>query len=59
MVLDQLEVPLGLCNCCAYKVFGLTMTHQCRTCHVWDNMLWLTRKDQQEPLEEEELLGVC
>ncbi len=59
MVLNRQEVPLGLCNCCAYKVFGCTMAHQCRSCHVRDGILRLIRKDQGEPIQGDELLGVC
>ncbi len=59
MVLNRQEVPLGLCNCCAYKVFGCTMAHQCQSCHVRDGILRLIRKEQGGPVEGEELLGVC
>ncbi len=59
IALNKLEMLLGLCNCCAYKVFGCTTALQCRTCHVRNGIVKLTRQEKREPVEGEELLGVC
>ncbi len=59
IALNKLEMLLGLCNCCTYKVFGCMMAHQCRSCHVRSGILKLTQKESREPVEGEELLGLC
>ncbi len=59
IALNKLEMLLGLCNCCTYKEFGYTMTHHCRNCHVRFGILKLTQKEMREPVDGEELLGLC
>jgi hypothetical protein len=59
IALNKLEMLLGLCNCCTYKVFGCTSAHQCRSCHVRNGILKLTKQSKREPVDGEELLGVC
>jgi len=59
IALNKVEMLLGLCNCCSYKVFGCTAEHQCRACHVRNGILRITRREKREPVEGEELLGVC
>ncbi len=60
IALNKLEMLLALCNCCAYKVIGFTAAHHCRSCHVRGGIMKLTAKQpKREPVEGEELLGVC
>ncbi len=59
IALNKLDMLLGLCNCCTHKVFGCTMAQQCGSCHVKNGILKLTQQPKREPVEGEELLGVC
>jgi hypothetical protein len=59
IMLKKLDMLLGLCNCCTNKVFGQMMARHCRTCHVRNGIVRLTRRETREPVESEELLGVC
>jgi hypothetical protein len=57
IVLQKLDMLVGLCNCCMYKVFAAD--HECRSCRVKSGIRRIVRSQRREPVEGEELLGVC
>lgn len=57
IVRQKLEMLMGLCNCCMYKV--LVSGRECRSCQVRIGIRTLTENRLREPVEGEELLGVC
>ncbi len=62
VTLNKLDMLLGLCNCCAYKVFGCAMANRCRACHVQNGiqkLIHIQQKEMREAVEGEELLGAC
>lgn len=56
---NKLEMLLSLCNCCTYKELDCTSAHQCRSCNVRKGIIRLGCVEKREPVEDEELLGVC
>jgi hypothetical protein len=60
IVLNKVDMLMSLCNCCLYKVFD--MSHACRSCRVKRGIQRIAKqmeKDMRQPVEGEELLGVC
>ena len=57
IVLQKLEMLTGLCNCCMYKV--LASGRECRACRVGLGIRRIVDLRRREPVEGEELLGVC
>lgn len=57
IILQKLEMLIGLCNCCMYKV--LAAGRECRSCRVRFGIRRITEAQRREPVEGEELLGVC
>ena len=56
---NKVDMLMSLCNCCTYKELDCTTVHQCRSCFVRKGIIKLSRVEQRESVEDEELLGVC
>ena len=56
---NKLDRLMSLCNCCTYKTLECTAAQQCRMCYVRKGIAKLSRVEQREAVEGEELLGVC
>jgi len=59
IAMNKLDMLMSLCNCCTYKAHEYTTGHQCRSCIVRKGINKLARLEKREPVEGEELLGVC
>jgi len=59
IAMNKLEMLMSLCNCCTYKALDCTAVHQCRSCIVRSGIAKIARLGKREPVEDEELLGVC
>ena len=59
ITMNKLEMLMSLCNCCTYQALDCTSMHQCRSCIVRKGIDKIARSEKREPVEGEELLGVC
>jgi hypothetical protein len=59
--LNKLDALLSFCNSCIYPISGETLAHvdECQTCEVQRGVNRISKGWKREPVEGEELLGVC
>lgn len=59
VALRKVEMLQSFCNCCTYKQFDYTMSRDCRSCIVQAGIRKLVREEKRNPVDGDELLGVC
>jgi hypothetical protein len=59
VALREVEMLQSLCDCCTYKQFDYTMSRDCRACNVRAGIRKLIHEEKRNPVEGDEVLGVC
>lgn len=59
ILLSRLETLLTFCNCCIYKLYEGSTNSECSMCRIHQAANRIAKRSSREPVEGEELLGVC